>query len=54
MVNSHRNSAKDDAHETRRALLDCVRRLTGLLRETRRALALEYRVPYETYQRGEF
>jgi hypothetical protein len=53
LVNNVPNSAKDRAHDTRRALLDCVLILTGMLKEARRTLALEYRVPYESDLHGE-
>jgi hypothetical protein len=53
MVNNYPNLPRNKAHETRQALLDCVRDLAKLLKEVRRALAFEYRVPYNSEQRDE-
>jgi hypothetical protein len=52
MVNSYPNSARNDAYETRQNLLECVRNLAKLLKDARRTLSLEYRVPYEADQRS--
>jgi hypothetical protein len=52
MVNNHPNPAKDDALKMRQDLLACVCNLAKLLKEARRSLALEYRVPYEADQRS--